>query len=131
YLETEPLTAERAQELNFSALTDEQRALALEHQQIDFALEIPNVGRHRCNVFKQRLGWDGSFRIVRATVPTLAELGLPDSLRQFTEYHQGLVMVTGAGGSGKTSTVAALLDVVNQNRRDHIITVEDPVEYVL
>ncbi|CAN5253179.1 hypothetical protein BH09SUM1_BH09SUM1_34540 [soil metagenome] len=131
YLEMDPLTPERAMELNFSTLTDQQQAMAREMQQLDFALEIPGVGRHRCNVFKQRLGWDGSYRIVRADIPTIEELGLPANVRQFTEYHQGLVMVTGSGGAGKTTTVAALVNLVNQHRKDHIITVEDPVEYVI
>jgi twitching motility protein PilT len=131
YMEMDALTPERARELNFSALTQDQAADAEEHQQLDFALEIPNVGRHRCNIFRQRLGWDGAYRVVRATVPTLEELGLPPHLRMFTEYHQGLVMITGSGGSGKTTTAAALLDIINNERKDHIITVEDPVEYVI
>jgi len=131
YMEMDILTPERAEELNFSGLNDDQRATAADNQQLDFALEIEGVGRHRCNIFKQRLGWDGSYRIIRSSVPTLEELGLPASLRVFTEYNQGLVMVTGPAGSGKTTTVAALVDLVNMARHDHIITVEDPVEYVI
>jgi len=131
YMEVEPLTPERSRELNFSGLTPDQVAEAEEHQQLDFALEIAGVGRHRCNIFKERLGWDGAYRIVSAAVPTLEQLGLPAHLRMFTEYHQGLVMITGSGGAGKTSTAAALLDIVNADRPDHIITVEDPIEYVL
>lgn len=131
YMESEPLTPERSEELNFLGLTEPQRLLAVHNQQLDFALEIEGVGRHRCNVFKQRLGWDGVYRIVKADIPTVEQLGLPHSVRVFTEYHQGLVMVTGPGGSGKTTTVAALLNLVNEQRRDHIITVEDPVEYVI
>ncbi|MBI1289892.1 PilT/PilU family type 4a pilus ATPase [bacterium] len=131
YMEMEPLTPERAKELNFSALTPEQAAEATELQQLDFALEIPGVGRHRCNVFKQRLGWDGAYRIVSAGIPTIEQLGLPPAVKMFTEYHQGLVMITGSGGAGKTTTAAALLDIVNGHRPDHIITVEDPIEYVL
>ncbi|MCC6546169.1 PilT/PilU family type 4a pilus ATPase [Candidatus Sumerlaeota bacterium] len=131
YMETDVLTAERSEELNFSALTAEQRALALADQQLDFALEIPGVGRHRCNIFRQRLGWDGSYRIVRGAIPTLEELGLPPVLRRFTEYQQGLVMVTGPSNSGKTTTCAALLEIVNSSRHDHIITVEEPVEFIL
>jgi twitching motility protein PilT len=131
YMESEPLTSEMAEELNFSGLTDEQKAVATDKQQIDFSLEVPGIGRHRCNVFKQRLGWDGAYRIVRATVPTLAELGLPAHLTMFTEYHQGLVMLTGGAGAGKTTTAAAMLDIVNGARKDHIITVEDPIEYIL
>lgn len=131
YMETDPLTPEQAEAINFSGLTEEQQKVARDRMQIDFALEIPKVGRHRCSVFHQRTGWDGVYRLVPAEVPTLEQLGLPGSLRIFTEYTQGLVMVTGPGGSGKTSTVAAMLDVVNANRTDHIITVEDPIEYLL
>ncbi|MEO8376060.1 MAG: PilT/PilU family type 4a pilus ATPase [Candidatus Sumerlaeota bacterium] len=131
YMETDVLTAEKSEELNFSGLLAEQRQSALEHQQLDFALEIPGVGRHRCNIFKQRLGWDGSYRIVRSGIPTLEELGLPSTLHRFTEFQQGLVMVTGPSNSGKTTTCAAMLGIVNDSRKDHIITVEEPVEYVL
>jgi twitching motility protein PilT len=131
YMEMDPLTPELAEQLNFSGLNDEQRQLASEHLQIDFSLEVPGVGRHRCSVFRQRLGWDGTYRIVRASTPTLEELGLPTNLRRFTEYQQGLVMVTGPAGSGKTTTCAALLDLVNTSRKDHIITVEEPVEYIV
>lgn len=131
YMEMDPLTPEKAEELNFSGLSESQKAQAHEFQQLDFPLEVEGVGRHRCNLFKQRLGWDGSYRVIRNSVPTFEELGLPQTLRVFTEYNQGLVMVTGPGGSGKTTTVAAMLDLVNSSRKDHIITVEDPVEYVI
>lgn len=131
YMEVPPLTAEQGEQFNFSVLSPDQRAILDEHLQIDFALEIPGVGRHRCNIFRQRLGWDGAYRIIRQQVPTLEELGLPAHLRKFTEFQQGLVMVTGPAGSGKTTTCAALLGLVNNNRHDHIITVEDPIEFIL
>jgi hypothetical protein len=98
YMEMDPLTPELAEQLNFSGLNDEQRQLASEHLQIDFSLEVPGVGRHRCSVFRQRLGWDGTYRIVRASTPTLEELGLPTNLRRFTEYQQGPRDGDGAGG---------------------------------
>lgn len=131
YLEMDALTPERSAELNFAGLTEEQRKTAVENWQLDFSLEIPGVGRYRCNLFKQRLGWDGVYRIIRSSVPTPEELGLPSTVRGLTEYHQGLVMITGSGGAGKTTTAVALLDIVNQSRKDHIITVEDPIEYLL
>jgi twitching motility protein PilT len=126
-----PLTAEETENINFSALTDEQIERARADLQLDFALELRGIGRYRCNIFHQRLGWDGSYRIIPNQVPTIEQLGLPPTVKLFTEYHQGLVMITGASGSGKTSTAYALLDLVNQRRKDHIITVEDPVEYIL
>lgn len=130
YMEMDPLTPDRAMDLNFSVLTEEQRLQAQEAQQLDFAIEVANQGRYRCSVFKQRLGWDGAYRIVASRIPTVEELGLPESLKILTEYNQGLVMVSGPGGSGKTTTVAALVQLVNLHRKDHIITVEDPIEYV-
>lgn len=131
YMEEEPLTPERAEQLNFSALDPEQRKTAAEKQQLDFALEVAGVGRYRCSIFNQRLGWDGAYRVIPAQIPTLDALGFPESVHVLTEYNQGLVMVTGPGGSGKTTTVAAMVDLVNVKRHDHIITVEDPVEYVV
>ena len=85
---------------------------------------------YRACIFKQRCGWDGNFHIIRDRVPTFEELGLPECLRRLTEYNQGLVLVTGPANSGKTTTLAALIDEVNRTREDHIITVEKPVEYV-
>ncbi len=125
-----PLTPELSEELNFSALSDRQREWLLDAQSLDFALELPGGGRYRCNIFRQRLGWDGSYRIVRDRVPTMDELGLPPVAKTLTEYHQGMVLVTGPAGSGKTTTLAAMVDMVNKARTDHIITVEDPIEYV-
>jgi len=124
------LTAERSEELNFSGLSDRQAELARLDQSIDFSLELPGPQRYRCNMFKQRLGWDGSYRIVRDSIPSIEELNLPPVTRTLTEYHQGMVLVTGPAGSGKTTTMAAMVDLVNRNRDDHIITIEDPIEYV-
>ena len=131
YMEEDALSPERCEELNFSALNEEQRLWAVEELQLDFPLDLKNAGRFRCSIFKDRLGWNGSYRIIRETIPTFQDLGLPDTIRVLAEYTQGLALVTGPGGSGKTTTVAAMLDTVNANRREHIITVEDPVEYVI
>lgn len=131
YMEVEPLSSEQAQQLNFSALTESQVEVALKELQLDYALEVRGVGRYRCNLFKHRLGWDGAYRVIGNHIPTVEELGLPAGVKVLTEYQQGLVMITGPGGSGKTTTAYAMLDLVNQRRRDHIITVEDPVEYIL
>ncbi|MBI5154989.1 PilT/PilU family type 4a pilus ATPase [Candidatus Poribacteria bacterium] len=130
YMEMEPLSPEQAEDINFSMLAIEQRKIARETLNLDFALTIPKLGRHRCNIFKQRLGWDGSYRIVPAEVPTIESLKLPPVLKMLTEFHQGMVLVTGPGRSGKTATLAALLDFVNSERQSHIITVEDPIEHV-
>ncbi|MGI8906696.1 MAG: PilT/PilU family type 4a pilus ATPase [Candidatus Sumerlaeaceae bacterium] len=131
FLEEQPLTEERSEALNFSMLSDTQKETLRQEQQLDFALDVPGVGRHRCNVFKQRIGWEGVYRIVPREVPTLEGLAMPPVLQKLTEYHQGLVLVTGPAGCGKTTTVAAMLNHINRARHEHIITVEDPVEYVI
>lgn len=102
---------------------------------IDFALQWADPGplegqRYRCNAFIQKNGPNMVFRTIATKVPTLAGLGLPEDLSRFIHYHQGLILVTGATGSGKSSTVAALINMINESRNSHIITIEDPVEFV-
>jgi twitching motility protein PilT len=130
YLEIDPLTAERAEELIFALLTPDQQEVLKERLNLDFALELPDVGRHRCNIFRQRLGWDGVYRIVSRDLPTLEQLGMPEAVRRLPDYHQGMVLVTGPSRSGKTTTLAAMVHEVNRTRDDHIITIEDPIEFV-
>src|SRR5437016_2486608 len=95
----------------------------------DFAY-ANKVGRFRTSVVRQRLGVDLVFRIVNTKVRTMDELGLPDHLKLLTRYQNGLILVTGSVGSGKSTTLAALVEQVNIERREHIITLEDPIEYV-
>ncbi len=96
----------------------------------DFALDEPAIGRFRVNVSKQRTGYKISLRIVPRAIPTLASLGLPSAISLATQHHQGLIVVTGPTGHGKTSTLAAIVDILNTERAHHVITVEDPIEYV-
>ena len=98
--------------------------------QIDFAYEIPGIGRFRANAYQQRRGTDAVFRIIKPKPPTLAELGLSNDLESFTKFHQGLVLFTGPAGCGKSSTMAAMINIINEQRAEHILTVEDPIEYV-
>jgi twitching motility protein PilT len=123
------LDAATTESLLFAALTEEQKKAVREHQDLDFAIQLP-MGRFRANIYKQQRGWDGVFRPVPAKPPTLEELGLPPMLKRLTDWHQGLVLVTGPAGCGKSSTLAALVNLVNQSRKEHVITVEDPIEYV-
>ena len=100
------------------------------HRNLDVCVKVPGLGRFRANFFSQRLGYDACFRVIPQTIPTLAEVGLPESAWELTRYTQGLVLVTGPAGCGKTTTLAALVDRINETRKGHIITVEDPVEFV-
>jgi twitching motility protein PilT len=96
----------------------------------DFALDLQEYGRFRTNVGRQRTGLKGSFRVIADETPTLASLGLPEAISEATRHHQGLIVVTGPTGHGKTSTLAAIVDILNAGTTHHIITVEDPVEYL-
>jgi twitching motility protein PilT len=112
------------------AMTKEQRARFEASGEIDFAYTLPGVGRFRANVYRQQRGTDGVFRVIPAQPPSLEELGLPPTLARVVNFHQGLVLLTGPAGCGKSSTLAALLDILNTERRDHILTIEDPIEHL-
>ena len=124
-----PFTPSETEALLFEILTTAQAEELRDKLSVDFAY-TDATGRYRCCFVRQRNGWDGSFRLINNKVPDFDELGLPAQLRKLTEYHQGLILVTGPNGCGKSSTLAAMIDLVNQQRDDHIITIEDPVEYI-
>ncbi len=126
---TAPLDAEGTRALLAAVLTPEQQTQLFETNDLDLALQLP-CGRFRVSMYKQQRGFDAVFRPISATPPTLEQLGLPPAMKRLTEFHQGLVLVTGPAGCGKSSTLAALVNMVNESRHDHIITVEDPIEYV-
>ncbi|MEO5755126.1 MAG: PilT/PilU family type 4a pilus ATPase [Chthoniobacterales bacterium] len=123
------LTAEETIALANGFLNDEQRAQLQERGDVDFAYAT-QFGRFRTSVVRQRLGVDIVFRIISTAVRTMDELGLPESLKLLTRFHNGLILVTGSVGSGKSTTLASLVEQVNIERREHIITLEDPIEYV-
>jgi len=112
-----------------SFLSEPQSALVRERGDADFAY-ANSTGRFRASVARHRLGTDLVFRIINTRVRTMEELGLPDHLKLLTRYHNGLILVTGSVGSGKSTTLAALIEQINVERREHIITLEDPIEYV-
>jgi twitching motility protein PilT len=124
------LTAARVEEWVGPTLSPERRAVFDERQQLDFCHKDPTLGRFRTNVFLQRKGMSAVFRLVPFEVPNLADIGMPESLWELTTYSQGLILVTGPAGCGKTTTLAALVDRVNSTERCHILTIEDPIEYV-
>ena len=107
-----------------------QQAIFDETSDADFAYELPGRARFRVNLFRNRTGAAAVFRQIPNEIPTFEQLGLPEQLRRLAELSKGLVLVTGPTGSGKSTTLAALIDLVNKTRRDHIITIEDPIEFV-
>jgi twitching motility protein PilT len=129
WLDAAKLTSDDTAALAEAFLTEAQRAQLRERGHADFAY-ANEVGRFRTSVVRQRLGIDLVFRIINTQVRSMDELGLPESLKLLTRYQNGLVLVTGSVGSGKSTTRAALVEQVNLERREHIITLEDPIEYV-
>jgi len=130
WLKAPKLTEAETKGLADGFLTEAQQALLEERGDVDFAYPTP-FGRFRASVVRHRLGIDLVFRIISTTLRTMDDLGLPQSLKLLTQYHNGLVLVTGSVGSGKSTTLASLVEEVNCTRHDHIITLEDPIEYVL
>jgi twitching motility protein PilT len=122
--------AQEVEEILLEVLNPQQRKILEEKKSTDFCYDLPGVGRFRCNIYRQRLGLAGTFRVLPSKVPTLAELGMPPVIERLLSFRQGLVLVTGPAGSGKTTTLAAMINYVNENRHAHIITVEDPIEIV-
>jgi twitching motility protein PilT len=124
------LTAENTETLVRGFLDEQQWARLTEIGDVDFAYTNAN-GRFRTSVVRQRLGFDLAFRIINSSLRTLDELGMPHQLKLLTQYHNGLLLVTGPMGSGKTTTLAALVQEINLHRSDHIITLEEPIEYLI
>lgn len=124
------LTAEDTERAIKELLTEDQWNTLVEKQDFDFCYEKEAHGRYRTNVCRQRKGYDIIFRLIPDRVPELADLNMPDILKKFTTYRQGIVLITGPAGCGKSSTMAALVELVNKERQDHVITVEDPIEFL-
>jgi len=114
----------------FELMTAEQRKRYTEHHDYDFAYGIGDKARYRCNYFYQRTGFGAVFRIIPSKIATLDDLHLPEILKKLCELRSGLVLVTGPTGSGKSTTLAAMIDYINRRQRRHILTIEDPIEFV-
>jgi twitching motility protein PilT len=125
-----PRDAEQTQQLLYRVLSSEQQKQLEIKRQIDFAHSVPGVARFRVNVYFQRETLGGAFRVIPEEIKTLEELGLPASLHALAELPRGLVLVTGPTGSGKSTTLASVIDEVNRTRAEHILTIEDPIEFV-
>ncbi|MGA0094106.1 MAG: type IV pilus twitching motility protein PilT [Chthoniobacterales bacterium] len=129
WLQADKLSAADTERLAMGFLDDAQKKLLEERGDVDFAYANEN-GRFRTSVVRHRLGYDLVFRIIQTNVRTMDELGLPPELKLLTQFQNGLVLVTGSVGSGKSTTLAALVEEVNRTRHEHIITLEDPIEYL-
>jgi twitching motility protein PilT len=125
-----PLTAKDTQELLYRILSTEQQKRLEVERQIDISYAIPGVARFRVNVFFQRDALGAAFRLIPHDILTLEELGLPLTLHALAQRPRGLVLVTGPTGSGKSTTLAALIDEINRTRAGHILTIEDPIEFL-
>jgi twitching motility protein PilT len=126
----EPLTPQEAQKLIFSMLNNKQRKDVEQNWELDSSYGVKGLARFRLNVYKERGCWAACMRALSSKIPNFDMLGLPDIVREFTERPRGMVLVTGQTGSGKTTTMAAMLDLINRTRAEHVLTVEDPIEYV-
>jgi twitching motility protein PilT len=129
-VEGPPLDAETIHRMIYDILSDDQRKLFEEFLELDFSLSLGDYGRFRVNVFKQNRGDAAAFRPIPNKIPGFEELGLPKVLMTLARLEKGLVLVTGPTGSGKTTTLAAMIDLVNSEMKGHIITIEDPIEFV-
>jgi twitching motility protein PilT len=130
YPEAPSLTAEDTTRLWKSFLLPNQVDGLLKTMSAEFSYADENVGRFRVSITHQRKGWNLVFRAVNTHIRSMEELGLPEVIKLFTQYHNGLVLVTGSVGSGKSTTLASMVQEINLERHDHIITLEDPIEYV-
>ena len=129
-IDYEKLTASKMKELMYAILTDDRIAQFEEDCELDFAYGVPGLARFRVNIHRQRGTPGAVFRAVPVDPPTLSDLRLPPVFKQLTERLRGLVLVTGPTGSGKSTTLAAMINEINQNRRTHVVTIEDPIEFL-
>lgn len=125
-----PLTPAETKQIIYAILTDAQKHRFEENLELDFSFGIKGIARFRANVFMQRGAVAGAFRLIPYEIRTFSQLGLPPVVERICEKPRGLVLVTGPTGSGKSTTLAAMIDKINRERHEHIVTIEDPVEYL-
>ncbi len=125
-----PLTPDEVERLLFPMLTNEQRRRLEQDWELDFSYGIEGLSRFRVNFYKDKGNYAAAFRTITSTVPSFEQLGLPDIVRKTSEKPRGLVLVTGPTGSGKSTTLAAMIDYINTTKSMHILTIEDPIEYI-
>ena len=125
-----PFTSEQVENLLFPMLSNEQRRRLEQEWELDFSYGIEGVSRFRVNFYKDKGNYAAAFRTITSTVPSFDKLGLPEIVRTTAEKPRGLILVTGPTGSGKSTTLAAMIDYINSTRAEHILTIEDPIEFV-
>ncbi len=126
----EPLTPEDTQKLIFSILTNEQRKTLEQTWELDCSYGVVGMGRFRVNVYKDKGAYAAAMRTIASKIPRFDELGLPPIVKELIKKPRGLILVTGPTGSGKSTTLASMIDLINTERAEHILTIEDPIEYV-
>jgi twitching motility protein PilT len=129
-LKSDKLSAELTERIISEILTDDQRKKLMQDKQLDFAYEISQLGRFRGSAMVHNNGLSAVFRIIPPKIRTLEELGLPEVVTKALNNHQGLILVTGATGQGKSTTLASMVDYINTNRAHHVLTIEDPIEFI-
>lgn len=125
-----PISADAAKQLLTQILSEAQVKYLQEHRELDFSLHLPDIGRFRVNVFHQRRGLAAAFRVIPETIPSMSDIGLPGTIKELIDLDYGLILVTGPTGSGKSTTLAVMIDYLNTNKDGHIITIEDPIEFI-
>jgi twitching motility protein PilT len=129
-LKTTPLTPIETKQICYSILTDAQKHRFEEENELDLSFGVKNLSRFRANIFMQRGAVAGAFRAIPFKVLTFQELGLPPVVAELSKKPRGLILITGPTGSGKSTTLASIIDKINQERHEHIMTIEDPIEYL-
>jgi len=124
------LSAEQTEAAILEVLDERQKELLQKNGAVDFCHAIPEVGRYRANAYLQRKGMCAAFRVIPNTPPTFADLRLPGHLTDLLDYHQGIIVVSGPAGSGKSTTLAAIINLINESKPEHVLTLEDPIEFV-
>lgn len=125
-----PLTKDDVEKIVFSMLSNEQRRMLEQNWELDCSYGVEAIGRFRINVYRERGHYAAALRTITTDIPSFEQLGLPDIVRELAEKPRGLILVTGPTGSGKSTTLAAMIDYINTNRVEHILTIEDPIEFL-
>ena len=125
-----PLTKDDVEKIVFSMLSNEQRRMLEQNWELDCSYGVEAIGRFRINVYRERGHYAAALRTITTDIPSFEQLGLPEIVRELAEKPRGLILVTGPTGSGKSTTLAAMIDYINTNRVEHILTIEDPIEFL-